>query len=87
MLYILPGNAICHPEILLYWRVWMRQSRKKDVRQGKMFFGPDLSNGPASLEVPTHRQAELEKTLAELLLKTALGNKEGMTGADDDHDI
>jgi hypothetical protein len=84
MLYIPPGNAICHPEILLYWRVWMRQSRKKDLRQGKMFFGPDLSNGPAPPELTTNRQAELEKTLAELLLKTALGNNESATGADDD---
>ena len=62
----------------------MRQSRKKDLRQGKMMFGPDLSNGPAPPELTTHRQAELEKTLAELLLKIALGNNESTTGADDD---
>jgi hypothetical protein len=63
----------------------MKRSRKMDQKQAHLFLGPTLS--PVnSLELAEDRKAELEETLAALLLQSTHKRDEKLAGGDDDHD-
>lgn len=62
----------------------MKRSRRRDQKQAHLFLGPRLS--PVnSLELAEDRKAELEETLATLLLQSVHQRDEKLAGGDDEH--
>jgi hypothetical protein len=67
-LYTALRSAISHPETFLDWSVRMKERRKTNQMQTKLFDELQSSGSPTLLDLVAGRNLELETAISDLLL-------------------
>jgi hypothetical protein len=58
----------------------MKLTSRTDTKQTELFYEVELCGVPMTLPLSAHRERELKRVIAELLLSVALGDIEGPKG-------